>query len=96
MPFLEIKNVNVGFGTPDNRTEVLRNVNLSVKENEFVAIVGFSGSGKSTLIALLAGLLQPDSGQVLVGGQAVKEPSPRLARMSSSYTHLTLPTTPYA
>jgi nitrate/nitrite transport system ATP-binding protein len=88
MPFLEIKNVNVGFGTPDNRTEVLRNVNLSVKENEFVAIVGFSGSGKSTLIALLAGLLQPDSGQVLVGGQAVKEPSPRLGIMFQNYSLL--------
>ena len=88
MSFLEIKNVNVGFGTPDNRTEVLKDVNLSVEENEFVAIVGFSGSGKSTLISLLAGLLQPDSGQVMVGGKIVKEPSPRLGIMFQNYSLL--------
>jgi nitrate/nitrite transport system ATP-binding protein len=88
MSFLEIKNVNVGFGSPGNRTEVLKDVNLSVEENEFVAIVGFSGSGKSTLISLLAGLLQPDSGQVLVGGKEVKEPSPRLGIMFQNYSLL--------
>ena len=88
MAYLEIKDVHLGFGTPDNRTEVLSGVNLSVEENEFVAVVGFSGSGKSTLIALLAGLLQPDSGEVTVAGQPVKEPSPRLGIMFQNYSLL--------
>jgi nitrate/nitrite transport system ATP-binding protein len=88
MSYLEIKNVSLGFGSPDNRTEVLKDVNLSVEENEFVAIVGFSGSGKSTLISLLAGLLRPDKGQILIGGKEVKEPSPRLGIMFQNYSLL--------
>lgn len=88
MSYLEIKNVSIGFGPPDNRTEVLKDVNLSVEENEFVAVVGFSGAGKSTLISLLAGLLTPDKGQIMLGGNAIKEPSPRLGIMFQNYSLL--------
>jgi len=88
MSYLEIKNVSLGFGSPDNRTEVLKDVNLSVQENEFVAVVGFSGSGKSTLISLLAGLIRPDRGQILIGGKEVMEPSPRLGIMFQNYSLL--------
>ena len=88
MAYLEVKNVNIGFGPPNNRTEVLKDLNLVVEENEFVAVVGFSGSGKSTLISLLAGLLQPDSGQITVGGKIIKEPSPRLGIMFQNYSLL--------
>ncbi len=88
MSYLEIKNVSIGFGPMQNRTEVLKDINLSVEENEFVAVVGFSGSGKSTLISLLAGLLRPDKGQILIGGKEVKEPSPRLGIMFQNYSLL--------
>lgn len=88
MSYLEIKNVSIGFGPPDNRSEVLRDVNLSVEENEFVAIVGFSGSGKSTLISLLAGLVQPDQGEILLAGKRIAEPSPRLGIMFQNYSLL--------
>ncbi|MEM7790095.1 MAG: ATP-binding cassette domain-containing protein, partial [Verrucomicrobiota bacterium] len=88
MSYLEIDNVSLGFGPRDNRSEVLRNVNLSVEENEFVAVVGFSGSGKSTLISLLAGLLLPDSGEIRLGGAPIKEPSPRLGIMFQNYSLL--------
>ena len=88
MSFLEIDNVNIGFGPQDNRYEVLSNVNLSVKENEFIAVVGFSGAGKSTLISLLAGLLQPYSGQIRLAGEVIKNPSPRLGIMFQNYSLL--------
>lgn len=88
MSYLEIDNASIGFGPHDNRYEVLTNVNLSVEENEFVAVVGFSGAGKSTLISLLAGLLQPDSGEIRLGGEVIKEPSPRLGIMFQNYSLL--------
>lgn len=88
MSYLEIKNVSIGFGPPNNRTEVLKDVNLSVEENEFVAIVGFSGAGKSTLISLLAGLLRPNKGQITIGGKEIQAPSPRLGIMFQNYSLL--------
>jgi len=71
MPFLELKGVCKGYGSGDARTEVLHDVNLAIDEGEFVAIVGFSGSGKTTLVSTLAGLVQPDSGEILFRGQPV-------------------------
>ena len=88
MSYLEIDNVSVGFGPAGNRYEVLADLNLSVEENEFIAVVGFSGAGKSTLISLLAGLLEPDQGAVRIGGEVIKEPSPRLGIMFQNYSLL--------
>ncbi len=85
---IELKNVSVGFGPPSNRYEVLEDVNLSVKQNEFVSIIGFSGSGKSTLMNLFAGLQAPDKGEVLLNGEVVKEPGPHLGIMFQNYSLL--------
>ncbi len=86
MPILELKSVDKSYGSGTERTEVLRNVSLSVKEGEFVAIVGFSGSGKTTLISLMAGLTQPDSGDVLFRGKTVKEPEPERGVVFQNYS----------
>jgi len=88
MSFLEIDNVNVGFGPVSSRTEVLKNINLSVKENEFVAIIGFSGSGKSTLMNLLAGLQTPDTGEVRLNGEVKIQPGPDRGIMFQNYSLL--------
>ena len=71
---LELIKVCKGFGEGTTRTHVLRNINLKINEGEFVAIVGFTGSGKTTLVKMLAGLLGPDSGQILFQGQPVTGP----------------------
>jgi len=88
MAFIELENVSVGFGPPSNRYEVFSDVNLSVEKNEFVAVIGFSGSGKSTLIALMAGLLEPDVGEVRIDGKVVKGPGPDKGIMFQNYSLL--------
>ena len=52
---------------------VLRNINLEIKEGEFVAFMGPSGSGKTTLLNLIAGIDKPTSGRILIGGIDVAE-----------------------
>ncbi|RPF83912.1 MAG: ABC transporter ATP-binding protein [Roseibacillus sp. TMED18] len=87
-PFLELDGVAIGFGPAKTRTDILRDVNLEVGENEFVAIIGFSGSGKSTLVSLLAGLERPTEGEVRMEGVEVTRPGPRRGVMFQSYSLL--------
>ena len=61
---LEIKNLSYSFG--DNH--ILKDINIYVKENEVVAIVGSSGVGKSTLFNLIAGVLKKQSGEIVIDG----------------------------
>jgi len=62
---LEVKNVNKVY---DNGVHALRNVSFSVKEGEFLAIIGLSGSGKSTLLRCLNRLVDPSSGDIVLEG----------------------------
>lgn len=88
MSFLELDDVSFGYGPLSNRYEVLNKANLSVEQNEFVAIIGFSGAGKSTLMSLLAGLEQPDHGQVRMHGKPIGEPGPDKGIMFQNYSLL--------
>jgi len=88
MAFLELKNVSKGYGSGAQRAEVLRDINLSIAEGEFVAIIGYSGAGKTTLMSLIAGLQRPDEGSVTLRGEAVKEPSPDRAIVFQNYSLL--------
>jgi nitrate/nitrite transport system ATP-binding protein len=87
-PFLEMRGVAKGYGQGDGRTDVLRNINLSVNKGEFVAIVGYSGAGKTTLISMIAGLLSPDRGEVLVDGKTVTGPGPDRGVVFQNYSLL--------
>jgi nitrate/nitrite transport system ATP-binding protein len=86
MTFLQVTGLSKGYGQGAGRTDVLAGINLAVEEGEFVAIVGFSGSGKTTLISLMAGLLAPDQGEVLVRGKAITGPGPDRGVVFQSYS----------
>ena len=88
MPFLELRSVSKSFGSGPNSTKVLSNVNLTIEEGEFVAVVGFSGSGKTTLINLIAGLTRPDSGEITMRGKPVVEAGPDRGIVFQNYSLL--------
>ena len=85
---VEFKNVSKWFGTGSNRTEVLQNINLEIKEGEFLAIVGFTGSGKTTLVNMLAGLSEPSEGEVFFKGKPVKGTHPERGLIFQNYSLL--------
>ena len=62
---LELSGLDKEYVQGTNCNQVLKNINLTVEEGEFVAIVGFSGAGKTTLISMLAGLESPTNGGVI-------------------------------
>lgn len=74
MALMQLKKACKSFETRDSSVDVLRDIDLSVEEGEFVAIVGFSGSGKTTLISLMAGLEETTTGEVLFDGTPVTGP----------------------
>jgi predicted ABC-type transport system involved in lysophospholipase L1 biosynthesis ATPase subunit len=70
---LKVEGVAKAYGTDSARTAVLESVNIVVRDDEKVSLVGASGSGKSTLLSLIAGLIRPDSGQISIGGVALND-----------------------
>tara|TARA_R110000824_G_scaffold390760_13_gene587866 strand:+ start:30634 stop:31098 length:465 start_codon:yes stop_codon:yes gene_type:complete len=86
LSILEINGLSKSYGSGTTRSDVLSNINLSVEEGEFIAIVGFSGSGKTTLISALAGLIEPDSGEIRFKGNAITGPGPERGVVFQSYS----------
>ncbi len=74
MAQIELKNVNFIYSQrTTTETKALDNINLTIGENEFAAIIGHTGSGKSTLIQLMNGLLKCASGEVLIDGNNIDD-----------------------
>ena len=67
--FLEIKNLKKSFGTPANRTEVLKGIDFSVEKGEICVLLGPSGSGKSTLLNIIGGIDDADEGYISINGE---------------------------
>src|SRR5437899_10504786 len=70
---IHLDNVSVEFRLKAERVQALRKVNLDIAEGSFAAIMGASGSGKTTLVQLIAGLLTPTAGNVVVSGQNLRQ-----------------------
>jgi nitrate/nitrite transport system ATP-binding protein len=84
MGFIRIADVSHRYAS----REVLRNINLTLEEGEFVSIVGTSASGKTTLLKLAAGLLRPSAGVVEMGGSPVQEFSREASIVFQNYSLL--------
>jgi NitT/TauT family transport system ATP-binding protein len=79
MSFIQLNKVDLVYGGPqaktiDEQTLAISSINLSIDRGEFLAVVGPSGCGKSTLLKLVAGLVRPSRGKVMVDGQEVTQP----------------------
>ena len=71
---IEIRGVRHAYATAHGPLPVLDGLDLTVPQGEFCAVVGPSGCGKSTLTRLVAGLMRPDEGEVILQGEPVKSP----------------------
>ncbi|MCC6458636.1 MAG: ABC transporter ATP-binding protein [Caldilineaceae bacterium] len=72
---LQAVNVVKSYGEGSNQVLAVNQVSFAVQKGEFAALVGPSGSGKTTMLAMLAGLLQPTSGEIAIAGQNLSEMS---------------------
>ncbi len=73
---IELRNINKSFGS----VAANKNVNLTVRQGEILALLGENGSGKTTLMNMLSGIYKPDSGQIFVDGNEVSINSPEDAK----------------
>src|SRR5258707_14588519 len=82
---LTVRNVSKTYGEDRGDILVLDDVTLQLRAGEFVALLGPSGSGKSTLLRILAGLLSPSKGEVLVHDRQLHGTNPNVAMVFQSF-----------
>ena len=86
-PILSLSAVTKTYqGQSGGETQVLGGIDLDVEEGEFIAILGFSGAGKTTLISAIAGLIEPDGGEILLRGNPIDGPDKERGLVFQSYS----------
>lgn len=91
LPYLSVRSVSKSFGEGAATAEVLREVSLDIRRGEFVSILGPSGCGKSTLLAIVAGLLPPTGGSVVLEGEVITRPPPEMVYLFQQYSKSLFP-----
>lgn len=84
--YLQINNLHKNFETKSGSLVVLKDINMTIKQGEYICAVGASGSGKSTLLRQIAGLDQPTSGEVRVDNKLITGPGPDRGMVFQHYT----------
>ena len=87
-PHLELTQVGIDFPTPKGPFTALKDVNLKIKQGEFISLIGHSGCGKSTVLNIVAGLHQATSGGVILDRKEVTEPGPDRAVVFQNHSLL--------
>src|SRR5689334_6434470 len=84
---LQLVDITMTFRTRQGKQVIaVDDLSLGVNDREFISIVGPSGCGKSTLLRVVAGLIRPDSGYVLLDGQPIDKPGSDRGMVFQSYT----------
>lgn len=78
---LTIKNLSLTYHTSSSETLALSGLNFEVNEGEFISLVGPSGCGKTTVLSLIAGILKPSSGEIILSGEKITKPTTRVGYM---------------
>ncbi|MCC6981655.1 MAG: ABC transporter ATP-binding protein, partial [Bauldia sp.] len=86
--YLSLELIDKSFDRGSVRTEVLRQISLTVERGEFISIIGHSGCGKSTLLNIVAGLIKATTGVVFLDGKVVDEPGPDRAVVFQNHSLL--------
>ena len=86
--YVYLENVNMRFVTKKGVFEALKDINLNIRQGEFVSIIGHSGCGKSTVLNLIAGLLEPSSGHLFCAGREIAKPGPERAVVFQNHSLL--------
>jgi NitT/TauT family transport system ATP-binding protein len=86
MALLKIKNLSKLYIANGKELEALKDINLDIKENEFICFVGPSGCGKTTLLRIIAGLEEPSSGEVYINSEQIKGPGPERGMVFQEYS----------
>lgn len=87
-PYLVIDGVSKVYPTPAGDYIVLRDINLTVREGEFVCLIGHSGCGKSTLLDMVSGFRKPTEGEVRLQSQRITQPGPDRMVVFQNYSLL--------
>ena len=86
--YVYIEDVDMRFVTKKGVFEALKDINLSIKQGEFISLIGHSGCGKSTLLNLIAGLLEPSEGHLFCAGREISAPGPERAVVFQNHSLL--------
>lgn len=89
MAFVEIDHVGKVFALPNGASYIaLKNIELKIRQGEFVSLIGHSGCGKSTLLNMVAGLDRPTEGGVVLEGREIRRPGPERMVVFQNYSLL--------
>lgn len=86
--YVQLEHVDMTFHTKKGTFNALKDINLNIKEGEFISIIGHSGCGKSTVLNLIAGLLEPSKGLIFCAGREIAGPGPERAVVFQNHSLL--------
>jgi len=84
-PIISCQGIALAFGSRTAKQQVLSDLSLDVQSSQIVSLLGPSGCGKSTLLRIVAGLIEPDAGEIIVDGELVSRNMPRTSREKLSF-----------